>query len=93
MDFGNVLLLEFTRTSDYTTFVETRLPKLFASPTYQRFCKMVKSTQFEFLIDFILVLNAVVVGIQSYPELSGADVEINEKYWDGSIDTVWELME
>ena len=93
MDFGNVLLLEFTKTSEYATFVESRFPKLFASSAYQRFCRVVKSPQFEAAIDFILLLNAVVVGIQSYPELSGAQVDINEMYWDGSIDTIWELVE
>jgi two pore calcium channel protein, plant len=93
MDFGNVLLLEFTKASDYATFVETRFPKLFASRSYQRFCSIVQSAWFESSIDFILLLNAIVIGIQSYPELSGAQVIINESYWDGSIDTIWELVE
>jgi two pore calcium channel protein, plant len=93
MDFGNVLLLEFTKASDYATFVETRLPKLFATRAYQRFCFIVQSAWFESSIDFILLLNAIVVGIQSYPELSGTQVTLDDSYWDGSIDTIWELVE
>jgi two pore calcium channel protein, plant len=93
MDFGNVLLLEFTKASDYATFVETRFPKLFATRAYQRFCSIVQSAWFESSIDFILLLNAIVIGIQSYPELSGSQVTLDESYWDGSIDTIWELVE
>jgi two pore calcium channel protein len=93
MDFGSVLLLEFVKTSAYSTFVELRLPKIFHSSLYQTFCTVVKSNLFEYSIDAILVMNAVVIGIQSYPELSGQAVQIDPKYWDGSIDTIWEGVE
>lgn len=93
MDFGNVLLLEFTRESDYATFVELHFPAFFRSEGYQRFCRAVKSNMFEHGIDAMLVLNAIVIGIQSYPELSGQAVALDQKYWDGSVDTVWEYME
>jgi two pore calcium channel protein, plant len=90
MDFGNVLLLEFIKASDYATFVETRLPKLYATRAYQTFCVIVQSARFESSIDFILLLNAIVVGIQSFPELSGSQVTLNGS---DEIDTVWEHVE
>lgn len=93
MNFGNVLLLEFVKESDYASFVEVYFPKFFQRPGYERFVSIVKSDGFEYVIDLILVLNAVVIGIQSYPELAGQAVAIDKKYWDGSIDTVWEFME
>ena len=93
MDFGNVLLLEFTKASAYATFVEKHFPKLFKSNGYVMFCKAVRSVYFETAVDIILFLNAVVVGIQSYPELSGQAVPMDPHYSDGYIDTVWELIE
>jgi len=93
MDFGTVMLLEFMKSSDYATFVEIRLPRLYQSRLYQGFCRVVRSNYFEYAIDLILILNAVVIAIQSYPELSNQTVHIDPKYWDGSIDTVWEAME
>ena len=92
-DFGAVFLLEFTKQSDYETFVEIRFPKLFASHWYQSFCTFVRSAGFEYGVDIILLLNAVVIFLQSYPELAGQDVELDPHYSDGYIDTVWELME
>jgi hypothetical protein len=40
-----------------------------------------------------LVLNAVVVVIQSWPLIVGNPVTLDEHYLDGTIDTVWELIE
>lgn len=93
MDFGNVILLEFVRTDVYATVVETYFPSIQRSRWYQRLEKAVKSDEFELAIDGILMVNAVVIAIQSYPELSNTSVAIDPKYWDGSIDTVWELVE
>ena len=78
MDFGSVLLLEFDRESDYTTWVQRSFPKLFASQRYQEFCNIVKSEIFEYAIDFVLILNAAVIAIQTYPELSGETVVIGK---------------
>lgn len=89
MEFGTVMLLEFVKESDYATLVQRCAPKIFVSARFQRYCAFAKSDAFEYSIDFVIFLNAVVVGIQSYPELSGQDVEIDAKYWDGSIDTAW----
>jgi hypothetical protein len=37
---------------------------------------------FEKGVDAFLVLNAVAIGIQSYPELAGQIVVLDRKYWD-----------
>jgi hypothetical protein len=92
MDFDNVfLLLEFIKTRDYATWVEMRFPNFFKSAGYQRFCRVVKSSMFEKGVDAFLVLNAVAIGIQSYPELAGQIVVLDRKYWDGSIYTFWKF--
>jgi Ca2+-binding EF-hand superfamily protein len=76
MDISSVLFLEFVRQSDYESWVERTFPKFADSERYQSFCSAVKSEGFEKTIDLILILNAVVVAIQSYPELSGNTVEV-----------------
>ena len=45
------------------------------------------------MIDVLLVLNAIVIAIQSYPELVGEDVMYDPKSYNGKIDTGWELAE
>lgn len=92
-EFGTILLLEFIRASDYDTFVQKHFPKLFESKAYQSFCDIVKSYFFELMIDVVLVLNAIVIAVQSYPELSGEKVQLDPHLFDGSIDTWWELLE
>ena len=61
---GKLLLLEFTKESEYTTFVEAHLPRVYESDWYKRFKEIVKSKKFDLVVDIILVMNAVVVGIQ-----------------------------
>jgi hypothetical protein len=53
----------------------------------------VKSTGFEYALDVVLVLNAVIIAFQDYPMLSGQDVTRDPHYNDGYIDTIWEFME
>jgi two pore calcium channel protein, plant len=95
MDLGTVFALEFASTTDYATFVERRFPRLYISSYWQGFCGVVRSAYFDMGVDAILVLNAIVVAIQSYPELAGNDTNISSTYayWYGSVDTVWERME
>lgn len=93
MDFGNVMLLEFVKASEYATFMELHYPKFYEGPFWKRFRETVNSAKFEYFIDFVLVLNAVVVAIQSWPELTDQTVKIDQHFFDGSIDTVWELVE
>lgn len=78
MDCINVLSLEFVRESDCLTWVELHFPEFYRSAEYQVFCRFVKSARFECAIDFILFLNAIVIAIQSYPELLGTDIVIGK---------------
>ncbi|KAL3780686.1 hypothetical protein ACHAWO_009393 [Cyclotella atomus] len=91
--FANVLLLDLIEQGEYATYVEIHLPKIYYSEWYQRLCSIVKSSQFELIVDTILVLNAAIIGMQDYPMLSGQDVTTDPKYHDGYIDTVWESLE
>ncbi len=63
------------------------------SKRYQQLCLAVHSAYFEYAVDFVLVLNAVVIGFQSYPELIGERVDLNPHYSNGHIDTKAELFE
>lgn len=93
LDFGSILLLDFFQADDFAPFIQRRFPKLYNTPTYQRFVNFMKSDDLEQVINFILLLNAAVVVIQSWPLLVGAPVTLNHNYLDGTIDTVWELIE
>lgn len=92
-EFGILLLVEFTKQSDYATFVEVNLPTVAQSSWYKSLCELVKSSTFEYVVDALLVANAVVIGIQSYPELAGNSVALNPQYVDRNIDTRWEIYE
>lgn len=89
MNFGNVLMLELCKSSDYASSVEVYFPKLFHSSCWQQFRRFIMASCFEYIIDFILILNAIVVGMQSWPLLSEQKVVLNSKLLDGSVDTIW----
>ena len=90
MSFCKVMLLQFERASAYTTFIESHFPSLFHSESFQSFAEGIKSETFEHLIDGVVVLNAVFVFIQSYPQLVGEPSFEDEHVKDGYIDTPWE---
>jgi two pore calcium channel protein, plant len=93
MCFGEILLLHFEKESSYATYIETHFPNLYKTLEYQRFCTIIKSDYFEYVIDVILVMNAIVVGIQSWPMLMGHTVDVDPHLEDGEIDTVWETFQ
>jgi len=93
MNFGKVMLIEFEKSSVYTTIVESCFPKIYNAAWFQHFRYTIKSAAFEIFVDFVLILNAVVVGIQTYPELAGEASSMNPALQDGMIDTVWELFQ
>lgn len=93
LDFGKILLLKLTKHSAYATFVEINFPRVHQSNWYQDLCKFVRSTEFEYCLDVVLVLNAVIIAFQDYPMLAGKDVTRDPHFNDGYIDTIWELME
>mmetsp|Transcript_20544 Transcript_20544/g.41890 ORF Transcript_20544/g.41890 Transcript_20544/m.41890 type:complete len:116 (+) Transcript_20544:76-423(+) len=90
MSFCKVMLLHFERASAYSTFIERHFPALFQSYQFQSFSRAIKSDTFEHVVDFVVVLNAVFVAIQSYPQLVGEPSTEEEHIKDGQIDTVWE---
>lgn len=75
---------------EYATFVETRLPTLYNSNWYQRLCDIVKSENFETIVDLILILNAFIIACQDYPLLSGMDVTTDPK-WE-SMETIFTVL-
>lgn len=93
IEFGNILLLEFSQASDYESPIKKFFPRFFETNIFQSFCRIVEAPSFEKAIDAIIFLNAILIGIQSYPELSGQAVTLDERSWDGEVDTVWELLE
>ena len=93
LDFGSVLLLEFFSADHFAPWMQRNFPKLYRTPRYQSFVKFMKGDTLESTINCILLLNAVVVVVQSWPLLVGTEVAVNESYFDGTIDTVWELIE
>mmetsp|Transcript_61551 Transcript_61551/g.181897 ORF Transcript_61551/g.181897 Transcript_61551/m.181897 type:complete len:558 (-) Transcript_61551:117-1790(-) len=93
LNFGTVMLVQFDCSTRYATLVQTCLPTLYNRGGYQTFCNIIKSEAFERFVDFVLLLNAVVVTIQTYPELTGQGSMQNPKLADGNIDTIWELFQ
>ena len=90
LNFGLVLLLSLSKRSEYMTFVEAHLPKMWNFPVYQALCKTVRSKRFDKAVEIVLVLNAIIVAAQDYPMLAG--VSKDPHYLDG-IDTKWEAFE
>lgn len=90
LDFGLVLLLNLQNESDYTTFVETRLPSVYHSRWYARLSKAVQSNRFDLVVDVILVLNAITILAQDYSMLAGYDTDNSGST---ELDTNWEKLE
>jgi len=91
--FGQVMLLQFDRAENYMSMLEWRYPKFYFSIPFQKVCTAVNSGSLDHWIDVLLVLNAIVVGIQSYPELIGKSSKEDPHISDGYIDTPWEFAE
>eukprot|EP00970_Alexandrium_tamarense_P010420 scaffold2107_cov192-Alexandrium_tamarense.AAC.47 len=93
LHFDDILLLDLAKQSDYATFVEINFPDVYKSTWYQHLCNIVRSKSFEYTIDAILLLNAVIIAVQNYSILTGQDTTQDPKYNDGFIDTTWEALE
>eukprot|EP00980_Cylindrotheca_fusiformis_P019093 scaffold6440_cov124-Cylindrotheca_fusiformis.AAC.7 len=91
-DFGNAMK-QLATEPDYTTFVQARFPDFYESAKYQQLVSFVRSYAFERTIDVILVLNAVVVVIESYPELAGQYIANDKPGFDGDLDSPWAIAE
>ncbi|CAJ1945081.1 unnamed protein product [Cylindrotheca closterium] len=77
---------------DYTTMVQKRFPEIYASDEWQKVSAFVRSRKFEMIIECLLVLNAVVVVIQSYPELAGEYIANDTAGYNGEFN-IWEYFE
>mmetsp|Transcript_5079 Transcript_5079/g.10243 ORF Transcript_5079/g.10243 Transcript_5079/m.10243 type:complete len:237 (-) Transcript_5079:618-1328(-) len=94
MDFGAVMLLEFERSDSDQTYVERHHPEVFHSVRYQNLCRAVNSDTFERATDALVVLNMIVIYVQTRPLLAGdPSITENPSLLDGQIDTIWELFE
>lgn len=93
LDFGLVLLLNMQKESDYTTFVETRLPSVYRSRWYARLSEAVKSKRFDTVVDVILVLNAMTILVQDYSVLVGHDTGDSKNAGTVDANSNWEKVE
>jgi Ion transport protein len=99
MNLGLVLQLEMVHHSAYQTALERYWPALHQSSFFQRIQHAIRSPRFDTFVDCVLVMNALVIAIQSYPELSGQRVSdessnfTSDLYQDGKINTAWEVVE
>jgi len=93
MEFGYIMMFKFQSADIYITFMEQNFPGIYRTTWFQGLSNILESEKFEVGIEIILVLNAVVVGIQSYPELVGLDAKENSAISNGEIDTIWETFE
>jgi len=92
MNITSVMLLEFEEVKEL--WIEKAYPQFVESAFYKKLSSIIISANFDFSIDAIVLLNAAVVLIQSYPVLSGqSSSQENPKFKDGLLDTGWELAE
>ena len=87
-----VMLLQFEHYSDYTPTLEYVFG-LEDDETYQRLRQFILSKAFENFIDIVIILNTVVVIVQSYPELTGQGVAQNPKFYSDRTDIYCEYVE
>lgn len=96
-EFGNVMLLEFIGYEKFQSSFERIFPSVLESTLYKNFRKAVLSSWFDYSIDVMVFINAVVVIAQMYPMLAGKAVAVTDDaidlLSDGRIDTKWELVE
>jgi len=93
LQLGNVLLLEFSKESEYTTFIKTRYPAFHASSFFKKLSETIQSAGFEWVIDTVLGINAIVILRQDHKILLGEDVSLDPHTNDGVIDSFDEGLE
>lgn len=91
MNFSTVMVLEFDEVKP--TWPERAFPEFVQSEKYQNFKDVILSNTFDYVIDIVVLINAIVVIAQSWPELTGQSARSNPKLQDGMIDTPWEFAE
>jgi Ion transport protein len=93
MNIGHVLLLELIHNSDRKPYLQVQFPALFESSPFQAFRTFIDSSTFESSIDVILVINAFLVLIQSYPMLIGKSIDLSTVNDESKNVALWEGME
>lgn len=76
LDFHQVMLLELRKVGGENTVLNYLFPNLTDTEWYEDFKYFLQSETFDYIIDGLLVLNAVVIIIQNYPQISG-DTSVN----------------
>ena len=59
----------------------------------QKFSNLVMSRSFDIFVDVVLFLNAIVVGLQSYPDLSGQTIGHSQSLAQRNLQSPYELLE
>jgi len=90
--FGQVMLLEFEDASP-ETFVQKVFPDTFNAPWFQTLRNGCLTEKFEHFIDYILIVNTLIVLVQTLPEIMGKVSQASESQNDGKLDSFWEMVE
>jgi hypothetical protein len=89
--FGQAMLLEFEEFAKYGSFIEKFFPSVLQSAIYNNMKRVVNAVWFDSVIDVLVMVNAVVVLLHSYPMLAGESFQNNIEY--AQIDSPWEIVE
>jgi len=96
-EFGNVMLLEFIGYEKFQSTFERIFPSVLESTFYTKLRKVILLSWFDYSIDVMVFINAVIVIAQMYPMLAGTEVVSKDDAYDlmrdGRIDTKWEVAE
>jgi len=90
--FGQVMLLEFEDASP-ETFVQKVFPDTFNAPWFQTLRNGCLTEKFEHFIDYILIVNTLIVLVQTLPEIMGKVSQASASQNDGKLDSFWEMVE
>lgn len=90
--FGQMMLLEFEDASP-ETFVQKKFPKTYNSTWYQNLRKNMIDEKYEYIIDYILIANALVVFFQTLPAIMGKVTAATSTEMDGNPDSFGEILE
>lgn len=94
LDLQQIMLLHLTKLGDEKKFFENLLPNLTKGLRYQRFKKYILSEDFNNTIDFLLILNAILIVYQNLPQITGNhDLTNMENVTDGELDSMFEYLQ
>jgi hypothetical protein len=79
MKFCDLIQLDFQSEASYASYVQLSWPSLYHSESWMKLKAFVASRKADLAIDFFIVLNAIVLGIQSEHELAGDELSGEDK--------------